>query len=75
MASGRFELVVGSPGVRPVMVECTCCLGSGRHRLSKRGMAELCGIAHNSWGPSHQAVLVEETRLLMELRGSVMSQN
>jgi hypothetical protein len=30
VASGRFELVAGSPGVRPVMVECICCLGSGR---------------------------------------------
>lgn len=73
VASGRFELVAGSPGVRPVMVECTCCLGSGRHRLSKRGMAELCGIAHNSWGPSHQAVLAEATRLLAGLEGDVLS--
>lgn len=72
--SGRFELLAGITSVRPVMVECSSCHGSGRHQLSKRGMAELCGIAHNSWGPSHQAVLAEATRLLAWLDGEVMRQ-
>lgn len=68
VASGRYEMAVGDGlGMRPVMVECPTCHGSGRHRLSKRGMAELCGIAHNNWGCAHDAVLGEATRLLSEL--------
>ncbi|GAA4493329.1 hypothetical protein [Pseudaeromonas paramecii] len=72
LPSGRYEMTYGVTGMQPVMVECPSCHGSGRHRLSLRGMAELCGIAHNSWGTSHQAVLAEATRLLAGLEGEVM---
>lgn len=71
LLSGRYEMAHGAPGIRAVMVECPSCNGCGRHRLSLRAMAELCGIAHNSWGLSHKAVLAEATRLLAGLDGEV----
>lgn len=52
-------------------MECPRCHGSGRERLSGRGMAAVCGIDHKSWGRSHDAVLAEAMRILAHLDNTV----
>jgi hypothetical protein len=71
--TGRYEMVVGADvSLMPVMECCPRCHGAGRSRLSQRAMAAACGIAHNNWGPVHDAVLADATRLLAELDGLVI---
>lgn len=70
--SGRYEMTAGSDvAMQPVMECCPRCHGAGRSRLSERAMAAACGIAHNSWGVAHDAVLGESSRLLAGLDGDV----
>ena len=70
--SGRYELAVGADvSLQPVMECCPRCHGAGRSWLSQRAMAAACGIAHNSWGAAHDAVLREILRLLAVMDGDV----
>lgn len=72
--TGRLEMVYGKAGsLQPVLEDCPKCHGAGRKRMSQRAMAEVCGVDHTSFGPTHQAVLVEVTRLLAGLDWAVRS--
>lgn len=70
--TGRYELAVGADvSMQPVMECCPRCHGAGRSRLSQRAMASTVGVAHNSWGAAHDAVLSEITRLISSLDADV----
>lgn len=70
--TGRHTMLYSVDGaIQPVLEDCPRCRGAGRSRLSQRAMAAACGIAHNNWGPAHDAVLADTTRLLAELDGKV----